>query len=308
MLILAVLISACGTDELKAEVQAAVDAYNADVDSYNEKIKPYNEAVALINDSNTELQGLLDAAQEVINKGEEPYDSTTLDNLKMALSDAGKAKVSVPEAIEEIETISVPEEAKKNELKELNVQTALAAEELAGKVIPETPEVPDYSANLTEVKEAQKYYENSIQSLKQITAPADDFVKERLQRVSTITAMDAVTEDHDPNGQLNKQGGYIGCIYFTDSQVNRSELYIEDGKDSVIDIGTDGGGAIEIFATVEEAKVRDTYLGSFDGMGALSSGSHYVEGTCIIRTSTYLTGTQQKDLTSKIKEALIAID
>ena len=155
LLIIAVLISACGTDELKAEVQAAVDAYNADVASFNEKIKPYNEAVALINDSNTELQGLLDAAQEVINKGEEPYDPTTLDNLKTALSDAGKAKVSVPEAIEEIETISVPEEAKKSELEELKEQTAMASEELAGKVIPETPEVPDYSVNLTELKDAQ---------------------------------------------------------------------------------------------------------------------------------------------------------
>ena len=120
--------------------------------------------------------------------------------------------------------------------------------------------------------------------------------------------MDAVSEEHDPNGQLNKQGGYIGCIYFTDSQVNRSELYIEDGKDNVIDVGTDGGGAIEIFATAEEAKVRDTYLAGFDGMGAFSSGSHYVEGTCIIRTSNYLSGTQQKDLTSKITEALITVD
>ena len=131
---------------------------------------------------------------------------------------------------------------------------------------------------------------------------------ERLQRIETITAMDHVTEDHDPNGQLNKQGGYIGCIYFTDTQVDRSELYIEDGKDNVIDIGTDGGGAIEIFATADEANVRNNYLAGFDGMGAFSSGSHYVEGTCIIRTSNYLNGTQQKELTEKITQALIAID
>lgn len=127
------------------------------------------------------------------------------------------------------------------------------------------------------------------------------------QRVETISAIEPVTEDHDPNGQLNKQGGYIGCIYFTDTQVDRSQLYIEDGKDNVIDVGTDGGGAIEVFATAKEANVRNDYLASFDG-GMFASGSHYVEGTCLIRTSNYLNGTQQKELTAKITEALIAID
>ena len=78
-------------------------------------------------------------------------------------------------------------------------------------------------------------------------------------------------------------------------------------KENVIDIGTDGGGAVEIFATPEEANVRNDYLASFDG-GMFVSGSHYVEGTCLIRTSNYLNGTQQKELTAKITEALIAID
>ena len=72
-------------------------------------------------------------------------------------------------------------------------------------------------------------------------------------------------------------------------------------------MGTDGGGAIEVFATAKEANVRNDYLASFDG-GMFASGSHYVEGTCLIRTSNYLNGTQQKELTAKITEALIAID
>lgn len=306
-ILIAILLSACGTDELRTEVQTLVDSYNSEVTAYNEKIAPYNEAVVKIEEANSGLQETLDAAQEVINKGEEPYDQAAFESLKTALVEAGKAKVSTPQALKEVETLSVPEEAKKDALKTLKEQTASASEELKSKTVPEIPEVPDYSGVTTTVTDAQKVYENSIQSLKQITAPTDEFVKERLQRIETISAIESVTEDHDPNGLLNKQGGYIGCIYFTDTQVDRSQLYIEDGKDNIIDVGTDGGGAIEVFATAKEANVRNDYLASFDG-GMFASGSHYVEGTCVIRTSNYLNGTQQKELTAKITEALITID
>lgn len=60
-----------------------------------------------------------------------------------------------------------------------------------------------------------------------VTAPSDAFVMERLKRVDTILAMDAVIEDNNPNQQLNKQGGYIACIFFSDQQVDRSKLYID---------------------------------------------------------------------------------
>ncbi len=143
--------------------------------------------------------------------------------------------------------------------------------------------------------------------MQQVTAPGDDFVIDRLGRVDTITSIQAVTEDHDPNGQLNKQGGYIGCIYFRDSQVSPDDLFIEEGEDTV-DIGTDGGGAIEVFKTADEANVRNDYLASFDGMGMLASGSHYVAGTVLVRTSDELNGTQQLELTDKIIEALTAVN
>lgn len=301
------LFTACGTKELREEVQTAIDAYNISVASYNEEIKPYNNAVAQIEAANTTLQDTLNAAQDVINKEEQPYDMTTLEDLKTTMANASKAKINVPSTLEEVETMVIPEKVNKSSLESLKDQVIKASEELATHVVPDIPTIPDYSTVISTVSNAKKNYEDSIQSLKQITAPTDDFVMERLQRIDTITAMEAVTEEHDPNGQLNKQGGYIGCIYFSDTQVDRSQLYIEDGKDNVIDIGTDGGGAIEIFSSPEEANVRNDYLASFDG-GMFASGSHYVEGTCLIRTSNYLNGTQQKELTSKITEALIAVD
>lgn len=303
-----IIITSCGTEKLLEEAKTAVDAYNSAATKYNGEIGPYNQAVVQIESANTELQKALDAAQEIINKGEDPYDVSTLENLKTSLAEAGNAKVSVPSLLDEYEILSVSDDAKKNELKDVIEKATTGAEEIGTFIIPDVPAVPNYSGPITTVSDTLKAYEDSIQSLKQITAPSDEFVKQRLHRVDTITAMEGVTEDHDPNGHLNKQGGYIGCIYFTDSQVDRSELYIEDGEDNIIDIGTDGGGAVEIFATTDEATVRNTYLGSFDGMGSFSSGSHYVEGTCVIRTSNYLNGTQQKELTRKITEALIAID
>ena len=63
----------------------------------------------------------------------------------------------------------------------------------------------------------------------------------------------------------------------------------------------------EVYTTADEAKKRDEYLASFDG-GVLSSGSHKVRGTCIVRTSSTLTATQQKELEAAIVEALTKID
>ena len=104
--------------------------------------------------------------------------------------------------------------------------------------------------------------------MKQVTAPTEEFVMERLQRIETITKMDAVSEDHDPNGQLNKQGGYIGCIYFEDTQVDRSQLYIEDGKDNVIDVGTDGGANRGAKHDGEGKTPRAADLSGDDSIGA----------------------------------------
>lgn len=300
-------LTACGTEALQEEAQTAVDAYNAAVEALDEKAAAYNAAASEVSAANQNLQAAIDAAQDAINKGEDPYDPATLDALKDAMSSASQSKVQDPEPVASFEKMAVDSEADRETLTKLIEEATTGVEEVEATEVPEVPEIPDFSSTIQSLGDAQKTYENSIQSLKQITAPTDDFVKERLQRIDTITEMDAVTEEHDPNGMLNKQGGYIGCIYFTDSQVDRSQVYIEDGKDNVIDVGTEGGGAIEIFATPEEANTRNDYLASFDG-SMLSSGSHYVEGTCLIRTSDLLNGTQQKELTQKITDALIAID
>lgn len=300
------LLTGCGS-KIREEATAAVDAYNISAQNYNDSIAPYNEAVIAVKSANSDLSNALDAAQEVINKGEDPYDPETLTALKDAMSSAQQAKVSELEEIPTAETLSVTEDMKSDDLKALTEKANTESETLKAFAVPDIPEIPDYSNAISTLETAQKAYQDSIQSLKQVTASSDDFVLERLQRVDTITMMAAVTEDHDPNGNLGKQGGYIGCIYFRDSQVDQSQLYVSGNPDDVIDVGTQGGGSIEIYATVEAAEARNTYLGAFDGT-SFSAGSHYVIGTIVIRTSDELSGSKQLELTDKITQALIAVN
>ena len=72
-------------------------------------------------------------------------------------------------------------------------------------------------------------------------------------------------------------------------------------------LGTNGGGAVEIFATEEAAKARAQRLAFFTG-SVMDAGSVAVEGTCVIRTSNYLDSEAQSKLTDKIREALLSVD
>lgn len=71
-------------------------------------------------------------------------------------------------------------------------------------------------------------------------------------------------------------------------------------------MGTDGGGCIEVYATAEDATKRSDYLSTFDG-SILSSGSHEVLGTCVVRTSNLLTASQQQGMSQEIQDALIRL-
>ena len=80
-----------------------------------------------------------------------------------------------------------------------------------------------------------------------------------------------------------------------------------EGAADVVMIGTAGGGAVEVFSSREEAEKRAEYISFFQG-SVMDAGSCTVEGTCLIRTSKYLSGDQQEKLTKKIREALLAVD
>lgn len=237
----------------------------------------FNAAVKEVEDKNTELTSAMNDAQKILDKKEAVYDNTTKEAFITALSDAKAAQRKIPD---------LPKKTA-----DINAETKKLSEPL------------DYSSVINAISEKQTAYQNSVLQMKQITNPNEDFVIQRLKGIPNISGYQAVTEDHDPNGNLNKQGGYTSTVYFSTPLIDQSSVYGND----IVDKGTECGGAIEVYASEEDAEKRDSYLASFDGAGMLNSGSHKVLGTIVIRTSTKLTATQQNEFTNNITNKLLEL-
>lgn len=229
----------------------------------------FNAAVKEVEAKNTELTSAMNDAQKILDKKEAVYDNTTKEAFITTLSDAKAAQRKIPD---------LPKKTA-----DINAETKKLSEPL------------DYSSVINAISEKQTAYQNSVLQMKQITNPNEDFIIQRLKGIPNISGYQAVTEDHDPNGNLNKQGGYTSTVYFSTPLIDQSSVYGND----IVDKGTECGGAIEVYASEEDAEKRDSYLARFDGAGMLNSGSHKVLGTIVIRTSTKLTATQQNEFTDK---------
>lgn len=237
----------------------------------------FNAAVKEVEAKNTELTSAMNDAQKILDKKEAVYDNTTKEAFITALSDAKARQRKIPD---------LPKKTA-----DINAETKKLSEPL------------DYSSVINAISEKQTAYQNSVLQMKQITNPNEDFVIQRLKGIPNISGYQAVTEDHDPNGNLNKQGGYTSTVYFSTPLIDQSSVYGND----IVDKGTECGGAIEVYASEEDAEKRDSYLASFDGAGMLNSGSHKVLGTIVIRTSTKLTATQQNEFTNNITNKLLEL-
>ena len=222
---------------------------------HDEAVKNFNQATEAVTEKNNELDHTIETVQAVIDSNEPPYDESTLTAASTAISDAQSSKRVIPELPDKTEEIKQAAEALKEPL--------------------------DYTPAITNIMDAKTTLENSIQQMRQITNPSGDFVIQRIQGIDGITGVQAATEDHDPNDNLNKQGGYTAAIFFSLSLINQDEIIGTD----IVDKGTQGGGCIEVYANVEDAEKRNTYLSAFDGAGMLNPGSHTVLGTIVIRCS-----------------------
>lgn len=219
-----------------------------------------------------DLQTEIEAAEALSQTEETPLDETVIPSLESAISQVKTIEFTAPDT--------------PSGLDEINAEI----ENLKGI---------DYTADIQTLKDAEQVVNDSIAQMKQVTNPSEAFVIERLQGIEGIGDISAVTEDNDPNGQLGKSGGYTATVYFTSPLVDQSDVI----GNTVIEKGTDGGGAIEVYANVDDANKRKDYLSAFDG-GILASGSHEVVGTVLVRTSDKLTASQQKELETAIIEAL----
>ena len=246
---------------------------------HNEAVKKYNAAVSVIKNKNAELDEEISKLQCLIDSKDKPLDETLINSSKETIKKAS---------------------AEKTVLSKMPFKTS--------EIIKQTEKYSvgvNYSENIGLLKEKQTALETSQKQYKQFICPSEEFVLQRVLAIDEVTAAKPVTEDNDPNGKLNKAGGYTATVFLESKNINKDEYGL--GND-VIENGTDGGGAVEVYANGEDAKARNDYLAGFDGAGFFDSGSHTVIGTTVIRTSTNLTATQQKELQEKIIDALARLE
>lgn len=258
-------------------ITGGIFGYIKIIKPYNIAVKNYKDVVKVIEEKNNELDGKIKKIQDLIDSNEKVLNESIIETAKDVNKRAGASKLVLDK---------MPKKTK---------EIISKTEELS---IP-----PDYTEIYKELDETYNAYDTSIKQYKQLTNPSEDFVIQRLRMIDEIADVRAVTEDNDPNGNLNKPGGYTATVYFESKNINQNEVYGTD----LIDKGTDAGGSIEVYANEEDAKKREEYLATFDG-SILASGSHRVVGTVLVRTSNELTATQQKDLEEKIINALSQLE
>lgn len=211
----------------------------------------------------------------------EPFDAATKD----ASSDAiGKAQAARQEA---------PEMPSGTD--EINAKAA------------EVDKMGDYSEQLSALSDAKKALEDSIAQMRQVTNPSEAFVVQRVTGLPNVVGVEAATEDNDTNGLLHKAGGYTAAVLMQSDLVDQSLVFETPGLTGLPAKGNDGGGTVEVYETADDAEKRDTYLSAFDGT-AFDAGSHAVVGTCVIRTSSLLTASQQQAMQQSITDALTRLE
>lgn len=293
------------------EYLVEVDAYNEGLQNYNAAIDAYNDKVKEIISKNDELTAAIDAAQALVDCGETPYEGDKITTLSNSIKDARNNKAETPELKDKIaeRATPIPLKSSKADIEENTTKLISDLSEINNRIVSVNFDkddlvIPDYSSYYDTLEIQSKALQDSYDIQKQITAPEEDWVMTRLGRVSDVANMAPVTEENDPNGNLNKVGGYTSTVYFGTPLLGTEEKT----GDAVIEAGNQGGGAIETYRTVEDAEARNTYLSAFDGGGFISAGSHKVLGTMVIRTSDKLKASQQETLTNAIINEMISLD
>lgn len=271
-----------GNYQAAADLFAALDDFQDSAsrlgtcNDYIAAIQAFNEAAAGLSEKNNALDTAIKGAEAVAYSEAKALDETLRPALETGISETKSARIEAPDLPVDLAAITE------------------AAEQMVGV---------DYTTALASLSEKQDALDRSMRQYALVDNPNESYVISCLSRVPGVIDIAAATEDNDPNGQLHKAGGYTAAVYFSHENVNQSSVY----GTSLIDKGTDAGGQVEVYATPEDAIKRDTYLSAFDG-SVLSSGSHTVIGTCVIRTSNELKASQQRELEESIIAELTRIE
>lgn len=240
-------------------------------------IDKYNSAKQELEKKNKDLNSLITDSEALIAEKKTPLDDALIPALETTISETKAAKQNIPE---------MP----KTESEILEIVKIM--------------EAVDYSEITTNLNNSKAALEKSIKQYALVDNPSEAYIIKCLGKVEHVVNISAVTEDNDPNGNLNKAGGYTATVYYSDDRISLDKSTYGN---TVIEQGTDGGGGIEVYATVKDAEKRRDYLSTYDG-SIFASGTHIVIGTVLVRTSNELTASQQQEMEAKIIEVLTYVE
>lgn len=155
-------------------------------------IKKYDSSKKAADQKNANLDKAISEADALVKKGEKALDDTLFTKLETSISSAKAAKQTIPD---------MPSTEKEI------LSTVSKIDSI------------DYTKVLEELSSSQKALEKSIKQYALVNAPTEAYVIKCLETVEHIDGISAVTEDNDPNGNLNKAGGYTATVYFADDRV-----------------------------------------------------------------------------------------
>ena len=125
-------------------------------DEEKAEIEAFTQAAQQLEALNESLDNAIAEADLLVQANEVAFDETAIGTLETTISTAKSSKVDIPEQPKELDII-------RSETEKLNSV--------------------DYTTVLQQLSDAKKAYEDSVKQLKQITAPSESFVIERLQLV-----------------------------------------------------------------------------------------------------------------------------
>lgn len=124
---------------------------------------------------------------------------------------------------------------------------------------------------------------------KAAAATADAALAAIAKKVPSAVKPSVVTDANDRNHLLGRPNQYTSKVTFTDSRIKDSDVEML-GQDDV-----ERGGAIEVFATADDAKRRADYIqGIVKSMPTLLEYD-YPHGPVLVRVSRFLTPAQASE-------------
>ena len=210
--------------------------YSELISEYNELVHDYNAKVDMLNTflDKTSSYDLLEYSEDFVHKDELDESemkvsnddlSTLKERIENIKTDNSTIKQQYQEACQ-ISYDSIVDEYN-NVVKRYNDFVKTTSVDLIQDMPKKLNTIDTHSINvendfteedfIKELDEIQNKLNETVEYYRivdQITSPTEEWTIERLSQIKNVAETKAVTSNNDPNGLLNKDGGYSCCIYF----------------------------------------------------------------------------------------------